>query len=162
MLDLSVPTSGQVKFGLAVCQCGKEFTKRRHGQRFCSVECKETSRYRRTGRRSNDPRHVAKRGRLRRLQAVQNLESSAIREGSETIEGRARYPYTGNGGTRSKSYNKINALQEAKSPSSIGNTRGSWPVDLIGGRRNHTSLDLGLLRSVADIELASVPMVAAP
>lgn len=162
MLDLSVPTSGQVKFGLAVCYCGKEFTKRRHGHRFCSVECKETSRHGRSGRRSSDPRHVAKRGRLRRLQAVHNVESSAVREGQEAIEVPPRYPYTGNGGNHPKFYKKISTLQEAISPSSIGKPRWAWPVDLVGGQRNRTSLDLGLLRSVTGIELASVPVVAAP
>lgn len=153
MLDLSVPTRGQIKFGLTVCHCGKEFTKRRHGQRFCSEECGNKARARRAGRVSNDPRHVAKRGRLRRLQSVNLPESPHVREGLEATEGATRYPYTGNPCKRLKLANKNNTLQEANSRSSLVK-RTDFPVDLIGGRirTSKQPFDARVLLNVIDAE----------
>lgn len=140
------PTSNQIKFGLARCECGSEFTKRRHGQKFCSVTCGDLARAKRAGRVSQDPRH------------------SARREGRRSRVNPESYPYTGKPCNHSNSDNEINALQEAFSESRVAFATApasstasvSYPIDLIGGRRRESDILTGAMKAVIEIELASI------
>jgi len=141
MLHTLGPSKAERKFGTAVCSCGSEFIKHRHGQKFCSVQCKNEAAAKRAGRVSRDPRFTARREARKILEKRQNRPVS--------------YPYSGNGCKQGKLYNKINGLEEPFSASSTSILKDSWPVDLIGGRHRPSRISPDLLKTVIETELST-------
>lgn len=161
MLNLSLPTRAQIKFGTADClTCSAEFTKHRHGQKFCSEECGNKARAKRAGRVSDNPRHLARQKRLDRASAPLGRPQAELRsrvidltEAGESVTRGTEGASTGKPCKQPELHNENNVLRGAKSGSSLLK-RTDFPVDLMGGRFRTSKQPFAtkLLQKVIEVE----------
>jgi hypothetical protein len=129
------------KFGIGTCAlCSARFTRRRHGQKFCSPTHKQEAANRRAGEYSTDPRWVARRERKRRLETRRDADT--------TLKASPVIPYSGKGVVCQKYRNKNNDLQGVFLASSMG-------ISGLGASRED-------FREILLFELWNVPGLSGP